>query len=99
MVDPVDVGDAAGGEACGEGPVADHGGGEGHLDELAVGLVVEVLVGGLVEQDAGPFGILAGERLGERDEALVGEPRGMPSARARARPSVATGTASAKRPP
>ncbi len=26
------VGDAARGEACGEGPVAEHGGGEGHLE-------------------------------------------------------------------
>ena len=75
VVHPVGVGDAAGGEARGEGPVTDHGRGEGHPDELAVGLVVEVVVGGFGEQCAGPFGILAGERLGERDEALVDEPR------------------------
>ncbi len=45
-----------------------HGRGERHLGEFGVVLVVEVLVGGFVEQDAGPFGVLAGERLGERDE-------------------------------
>ncbi len=32
-------------------------------------LVVEAECGGLVEQGAGPFGVLAGERLGERDES------------------------------
>ena len=63
------AGDAAGGEARGEGPVAEHGGGEGHLGEFGGVLVVGAPVGCLVEQGPGAFGFVLGERLGERDEA------------------------------
>jgi hypothetical protein len=49
VVDPVNVGDASGSDACGERPVADHGGGDGQLDDRAVLLVVEVSVGGTFE--------------------------------------------------
>ena len=66
VVHPMGVRDAAGGKVCGEGPVADHGRGEGHADELAEGLVLEVLVGSFAEQCAGPS-----RDLGWRAPALV----------------------------
>ena len=49
VVDPVDEGDAAGREACGERPVAGHRGGDGQLDERAVVLGVVELVGSIFE--------------------------------------------------